>query len=255
VNWVTVNQSNAIERARIIIGFKENLTDKARRNIYEYFDSKKNEPGNIEIVPVNGFNFEISPEGAKQTSVQNWNINWQDENRKVLSTLTIEMPHLTYETVSYFRWGTFIENARNRLSHAVELATQTADVRRIDLEYWDRFVVNDIDNDSRSEDIIKNDVLRVLPEYNSLQHKPWHISRGWFREFEGNEYVVSQMIQPQESIGEKLAKSLSVYTRVGIDITAEMKWDNVAQNLHDLSKEIFVQTVTEEAWDLIKQKG
>jgi len=93
-----------------------------------------------------------------------------------------------------------------------------------------------------------------LPLANSLQNKDWHVSRGWTREYEGKNYLISQMLQPQKS-KKTNNKSLSLYSRVGIQESGNIDWRAATEKLHSLSKGVFMDTITAYAWSLVGQKG
>lgn len=261
--WRAVQDKHAIERTRVSFSFKELLTTKTINKMYVSVDDIKADLG-LNVVVENsppGFQIQINKDGTSSSapveSRKEWQFQKRIDNNKIVESVNMKPNELSFETTEYERWKPFLARLLAALSGPLETALQVTSINSISVEYWDRFLFIGEKGNAAPSLLLKN--LEGNLHASALTgEKAWHLHKGWFEEYRDMEVLVNQNASSQDSEGSAEAesiRSLSLYTRVETKNSEQLEnvadLENILQNLHVKSKQVFAEAITDEAIALV----
>lgn len=217
--WQPLHEAHAIERVRLLIGFKEPLPSKVLRNVSEPIAA---EPGKYffdEVARVDStiLELQIGPGGEPkpQPAGQNGTVFRRHSGPAVVEELALRDSVFGYMTSQYGRWRNFVDRLEGTLVPPAISALQVADASLVKLEYWDTFAFNGDAKKANVAEVLAH-VPSGIPEESAAGATTWHNHVGWFEADEGNRLLINQNFDAVDRTHEDgtVERVLNVYTLV-----------------------------------------
>jgi len=280
MRWKPAHETHAIERVGITLQFSEPAPAKAWIAILDDVTTRlpplgfnnQRDLGPLpqpQVDPVRGKNVffgQISvglggmvtmsghPGDAKAFSVSS--------GGKVREEVFFHRHTISYWTIEYERWSSFLDRFRDVLGETLEKLSALVDIHVIKLEYWDRFVqdVSDVKPDYA-------EVLRenspYLPSFGPKETNLWHSHVGHFadspedvrRLINLNVDIIDLPIEyvDEEGPKSKVGRSIGIYSMAQDASVTRHDMPTLAMNinqldiLHRLLKNVLESAITETA--------
>lgn len=248
-----LHNSHSIERTRVIVTFRDALTQKPLNTLAEIFESKRVELGfgGRNNVAGQAIQMSFGPMGAPPSPQPQIIVGW-DYRRQLAEVGTI-VEYLTaqssgtgvvvYETSEYGRWDNFLARFENIALDVLREANKLSDIFSVSLEYYDRFNFEGNANEAVPAELLVK-IPDCLFESAANGQELWHLHRGWFEPLNGNQVLVNQNFDAQSFEIEGIqTRTLQILTKTEMRFeTAILDFSNLLSDLdslHQRSKVIF----------------
>jgi uncharacterized protein (TIGR04255 family) len=240
MTWRAINPTNAIERVRVVVKFRENIPSKLSRQMSEMLGKKRHDVRLDGPSPVNSINFgfQVTPDGQQlfsppQPGPQGWQFVRQSTNGQVIELLAVEGDHITYETTDYRRWPTFLQRFERISSDLLSAAMNSLDLEIVSLEYLDRFYFDGPPSDASPTILLPHVTSFIHPDAASGLTL-WHTHRGWFEKRGAGQVLVNQNFDAADlnmPSRAGLTRSVSVLTKADLR-AASYPMEDIPMTLH-----------------------
>lgn len=264
MTWRPINPAHAIERVRLIVQYKQELSEKLIGQIVSKIDAIKGDARLEGPTPLPGvkLNFTVTPNGEQQFSAPQlpskaWSYVRYSTARQPLEIFNIQGSQLIYETGEYRRWHVFVQRLNKVVSPSLELAENSLDTDLIALEYYDRFFFDGEVRDASPTGLVAA-ICGALPPDAVDNAKLWHLHRGWFESCDLGDVLINQNCDALDAIPpgkETEVRTLGILTRAEFRHAnyPVSKFDSGAliEKLHEVTNSTFMNVLNPEILPMI----
>ena len=264
MTWIPVKGNDAIEQVRVVLRFSDPLPGKFFDNLIEQFkDSMKEFDLNNQSIQPSGGGVEIKnteqATEAKRSSLVIFDKLDENDRKIIHKSLFVNRIEVAYSTSEYSHWSLFKKQYEPIIGKLLNIVGTTVDVSLLALEYWDRFI-------SEEPDEIANPVCAIPSLEGQIandavsNNKNWHLHKGWF---EASEKTKKDILVQQNLDGAQAIKNQTNDFHRSIGIHNACTYRTIDKNcesrdllvlldeLHEVSKRIFKEIITEELQKLV----
>ncbi len=256
MTWRSLHPNHAIERTRLIFGFKDRLPNKMMRRLSHEVDGYREGLGFSTKNLQSGQQITIGPAGVASAGhteeIARWDMRRVSATNSAIETLVVEKNGaLIYESMDYGRWSGFLERFSEVALPSLQIAMTSVDINTVALEYVDRFVFDGEPNEANPTNILVG-IENMLHEDALSGAKLWHLHRGWFENVQGIELLINLNFDAQEAVlsEDKKVRSLQIYTKSEQrEIPPEVDFGIIMQHLeimHDRCVGVLADVLNEE---------
>lgn len=255
--WQPVNPAHAIERVRLLVQFRQPISEKLAALLKAAVEKHSRESRLVGPTPMQSVTFgvQMSPDGQGQMVASQEGLGWQyvrsSSAHLPLEVFAVQRNQIIYETTEYRKWETFMQRFQKVAAEAVDLASSALDLDVLSLEYYDRFFFEGPVKDADPR-LLLRDIEKFLHPDPASGRTMWHLHRGWFESSEKGDVLVNQNFDAIEGIRggrTDLMRTVGVLTKAELR-SANHQLDGIPVNdlmklAHDFTGRYFKEALQE----------
>ncbi|UWP89106.1 TIGR04255 family protein [Aliiroseovarius crassostreae] len=261
--WTPASGAHAIERVSLAVIFTDAVPMKvldAATQFTEALVADGTFPVKQDVASAN-IEFSVSLEdGGKSVVSQPDRVGvafYADTDQSLeLARYTKDLAVLS--SYNYESWSAFVQHVQKTLIPYLAKVRDIVSIKTVKLEYDDRFVFEGDPTKANIDEVVNVPSLH-LPKEAVGSGFPWHSRRGWFVPADNGAVLVNlDMSETRVArVDQPDIPFLSVFIKSVVEARLDEPVDEVAalneifKDLHTLSKEVFMSTLTDDAKEMV----
>lgn len=225
MTWTSLHAEHAIERVRFEVHFAEPLPRKVVEQLGTVFDKGSGDTRFGPRQPQSFAKVVVGPAGpvVENTAAGN-EVGWfatrtTGVNENAVEAANLQNSMMGYESTYYRGWDKAITRFNTVCGTVLAEAGRFVAASSVSLEYTDRFIFEGNPLLAKPDEIVCEEILRLLPESALSGRELWHVHRGWYETVEAERCLVNQNFDAHQAVVPSRARelrSIQIWTKFDI---------------------------------------